>query len=61
MSFPRLTGKDVFTTHSMYSTPLQLVFSPARFVMEPYYDPTNGTTSRGDLYLKIPPPEAPGH
>jgi len=61
MSFPRLTGEDVFTTHSMYSTPLQLVFSPARFVMQPYYDPTNGTTSRGELYLKIARPEAPGH
>jgi hypothetical protein len=56
MSFPRLTGKDVFTTHSMYSTPLQLVFSPARLVMQPYYDPTNGTTSKGNLYLEIPRP-----
>ena len=60
LSFPRLTGEDVFTTHSMYSTPLQLVFSPARLVMQPYYDPMNGTTSRGDLYLKIPRPDAPG-
>ena len=105
-AFRRLTGEDVFTTYSVYTARLQLVFPPnaapvpppppppppglvqgplgvgrARMapgminspypgfpfgnpaagpLMEPYYDPTNGTTSRGNLYLKIPRPEAPG-
>jgi len=105
-AFRRLTGEDVFTTYSVYTARLQLVFPPnaapvpppppppppglvqgplgvgraraaagminspypgfpfgnpaAGPLMEPYYDPTNGTTSRGNLYLKIPRPEAPG-
>jgi len=31
----------------------------ASSLLEPYYDPTNGTTSNGNLYLEIPPPETP--